>query len=131
MESAAILDALISQGCRFVVVGSTARALCGEEVVPNDLDIVVDASPEQQPRLVRALMSVHAHVRLSTRLEPLRATTPLPWEWGFRTVTPLGEVDVVVQFADGSAFDGQLRQATSVQVGKLGSLWCHPTERAA
>jgi hypothetical protein len=131
MQSAAILDALMAHGCRFVVVGSAARALCGEQVTANDLDVVVDASPEQRPLLIRALMSVHAHVRTSTRLEPLRATTPLPWDWGFGTVTPLGEVDVVVKFADGSTFTDHRQRAQSVRVGQVGPVWCHPTERPA
>ena len=67
MESAPILDALMANGCRFVVIGSTARLLCGEAVVPIDLDIVVDASAEQRPLLLQALISVHAHVRTHTR----------------------------------------------------------------
>jgi hypothetical protein len=131
MESTAILDALMANGCRFVVVGSTARLLCGETVVPNDLDIVVDASAEQRPLLRRALISVHAHVRTRHGLEPLSTTTRLPWEWSFSAVTPVGEVDVVVRSSDGSTFDDQRRQAVSVQLGPLGSVWCHPTRWAA
>jgi hypothetical protein len=131
MESAPILDALMANGCRFVVIGSTARLLCGEAVVPNDLDIVVDASAEQRPLLRRALISVHAHVRTRNGLEPLSTTTRLPWEWGFTAVTPFGEVDLVVQFSGGSTFDDQRREAVSVQFGSLGSVWCRPTKWAA
>ena len=131
MQSAAILDALVANGCLFVVVGSTARALCGEAVVPNDLDIVVDASSEQRPLLLRALISVHAQVHTRHGLEPLSTTTRLPWEWGFNTVTPVGEVDVVGQFIDGSTFDDQRAHAVSVQFGPHGSVWCHPTRWAA
>jgi predicted nucleotidyltransferase len=131
VEQSAILDVLTDKGCRFVVVGSTARALCGEFVAPNDLDIVVDDSPKERLRLLDALIALHACVRKRTRLERLRATAPLPWGWGFTAFTPWGQVDLVVRFADGSNYVDHLRDATPVELENGGTVWCHQTRRAA
>lgn len=56
------LRTLVRHRCRFVVVGSTARALLGEDVRPHDLDIVIDASPDQRARLTAALVELDAQV---------------------------------------------------------------------
>ena len=61
-----VLDALHRTGCRFVVIGSVARALTGEQVFAHDLDVMIDASPDGRRRLV-------GHCPLSTR--PSRPAT--------------------------------------------------------
>src|SRR5262245_50901371 len=54
-----ILDVLVAHGCRFVVVGPTARPLRGAVVVPADLDIVIADGHENRRRLKSPPSSVN------------------------------------------------------------------------
>lgn len=124
-----ILDGFCSQGCRFVVVGSVARWLCGEAIEPNDLDIVADSSAGQRTPLVAALVELGATVAHRRRHVPITHTMVLPWDWGWQASTPFGEIDVITKFIDGTNFDDHERHATSVSLPTGNSVRCHPTRR--
>jgi hypothetical protein len=130
MDSTPILAELTRTGLRFVVVGSTARALCGEQVGPNDLDIVVDDAPAQRRLLLDALVAVEARLLTRGRLAPMSSGTVLAWAWGFTAVTVWGPIDVVVRFIDGSAYVDHAQRCIAVAVEDR-TVWCHPTRRAA
>lgn len=122
-----ILDVLCWRGCHFVVVGSVARSLTGEPVRPRDIDIVVDASAAHRPMLVDALIDLRAHVDSSRGCTPLTGTTLLPWDWGWKTRTPFGDIDVITRFIDDTTFDDHDGRATTVTLQSGNSIRCHPT----
>jgi hypothetical protein len=124
-----ILKGLADANCRFVVVGSVGRALVGESVVPRDLDIVADASPDARAGLVSALDRAGGFVRNRLGLVRIGAAVALPWRWGWTTTTMFGDVDVVTRFADGSGFDDHRAIATIVHSPYGTPVWCHPTSR--
>ncbi len=109
-----MVGAFVRHGCRFVVVGSVARSWRGDDVVPHDLDLVVDGGPERRPAIVAALRDVGASVQRGGVCERVEAGSPMPWTWGFRVRTPFVPVDVIVRFADGSTVDDVLPTATTV-----------------
>ncbi len=122
-----VLDELIGRGCRFVVVGSAARWLLGEQVPVNDLDIVVEGSVSNRAPVIDALVAVGGVVERRRGRRALGPGMSLPWEWGWRTSTAHGDVDVVVRFIDGSGYEDHDRAAVPVTLGAGGVVRCHPT----
>jgi len=58
-----LLDRLLTDGIRFVLVGSMAAAAHGSAYIPNDLDICYDLTAENLGRLSSALMPIHPRPR--------------------------------------------------------------------
>jgi hypothetical protein len=131
MWSLPILDVLGQRRCRFVLVGSAARALTGEPVTPNDVDIVVDASPHQRACLVEAMVDLRASLRGPSGSLPITRRTVLPWDWGWRATTGFGDLDVVTRFIDDTTFADHRRSATSITLPNGTIVLCHPTRWAA
>ena len=111
-----VFDAMHRSRCRFVVVGSVARALAGERIVPHDLDVMVDASTVGQRRLCRALTDVGAIAEARDGWRPIERCPSLPWEWGFRVLTAAGQVDLITRFVDGTTIDHHDAHATTVRL---------------
>lgn len=105
MRVGPVIEAFARHGCRFVVVGSAVRSLRGEDVVPHDLDLLVDGSPERRAALIAALTDLSARIHVGGRWAPLDPTFSLPWAWGFRVRTRFGPLDVITRFADGTTID--------------------------
>lgn len=122
-----LLDELTARGCRFVVVGSAARRLMGEQVSVNDLDVVVDGSVSNRAPVIDALMAVGGVVERRRGRRPIVPGMSLPWDWGWRTATTHGDVDVIVRFIDGSGFEDHDGAAVPVGLGSGGVVRCHPT----
>ena len=131
MAVGSILAVLCRRGCRFVVVGSTARWLTGEDVHPNDLDVVVDTAPVLRPALVGALAELDAVIDRRSGRVPVSASIPLPWDWGWRAFTPYGSIDVVTRFVDDTTFTNHDQLATSVVIPGGHVVRCHPTTRSS
>ena len=125
-----VLVALHGYGCRFVVVGSTARALIGDAVVPSDIDIVIDPSPDGRRRLLRALTDLDAMVETRNGWRQVARCPALPWEWGFRAFTSAGQVDIVTRFVDGTTIDDHDAQAATVWLEAGFSVRVRPTRQA-
>jgi hypothetical protein len=87
-------------GCHYVVVGSAARALLGEDVEPNDLAPVVARSAADRTGVIHALSSVGGRVVRGARRVPLTSRVRLLWEWSWCASTDLGPVDVITRFID-------------------------------
>lgn len=130
MDAEPILETIAEYGCRFVVIGSTARRLLGEAAVPADLDIIVGNAAADRPRLVDALIELRATVGSSGRGTRLARTTSLPWEWGWRAMCPFGEIDVIARFVDGTSLDDFDAQATEVRLASGATVRCTPTRHA-
>lgn len=124
-----VLEALARRECRFVVVGSVARMLSGEKVATHDLDVVVDPSDSMRLPLIDALAELGALVERRRGRVPVSRTTLLPWEWGWRALTPYGPTDVIVRFVDGTGVDEHERRASSVTLPSGTAVRCHPTRR--
>lgn len=122
-----VLGALLHHGCRFVVVGSAARALCGESVHPRDLDLVADTSPDGVGRLRSALVDLGATVETRRGWQPIDRCASLPWQWGFRVWTAAGTIDLITQFIDFTTIDEHDANATTIEIGPELSVRAHPT----
>lgn len=127
-EALPVLRALVDHDCRFVVIGSTARRLCGTDVVPADLDLVVDPDPALRPGLVAALASIDATIERRHGTRSIADSLHLPWDWGWRSDTVHGSIDVIIRFVDGT--DIEHHDALAFDVGLAADLIvrCHPTE---
>lgn len=125
----AVLHVLAVERCRFVVVGSAARALVGEPVTPRDLDIVVDGRPDARPALIAALDALRARIEVRTGWLPIGRAPALPWDWGWTVRTPFGSIDVITRFVDGSDFAHHDGVAESVELASGDVVRCHPTRR--
>ena len=124
---AAVVDALAVRGCRFVVVGSGARQLLGEQVTPADLDVVVGAEEGDRYRLVEALIDLGAVVHDSGGDRVIDHSTRLPWEWGWSVSTCHGSVDVIVRFIDDTTIRDHDQLATDVRLASGTVVRCHAT----
>lgn len=122
-----LLIAVHRSGCRFVVIGSVARALAGEDVVAHDLDIMIDSSTDGRRRLVRALAELGATVETRNGQRRIEQCAVLPWEWGFRALTAAGQVDAITRLIDGTTIDDHDAQAITVDLGDGCSVRVHPT----
>ena len=111
-----VFDAMHRSGCRFVVVGSVARALAGERIVPRDLDVVIDASAVSRRSLCRALADLGATVETRAGWRPIERCPSLSWEWGFQVLTAAGQVDLITRFVDGTTIDDHDAHATTVRL---------------
>lgn len=123
-----VLDTLQRFGCRFVVIGSVARALTGEHVVPADLDLMIDTSPDGRRRLVAALADLGALVEARSGWRRIEQCAVLPWEWGFQVVTAVGDIDLITQLIDGTTIDHHDALATTIRRGTGQAVRVHPTQ---
>ena len=130
MRPTAVLLALNNAGCRYVVVGSAARALVGEDIEPNDLDVVIGSSVTDRSAVVAALSGIGGTVACRGRSAPLTARTPLPWQWSWSASTDFGQVDVIIRFIDDTTIDDHDRHAIDVPLGDGESVRCRPTRRS-
>lgn len=121
------LGALVRHDCRFVVVGSCARALIGDPVRPHDLDVVIDASPDQRRRVTAALVDLDAQVEHRCGPRAVACSVALPWDWGFTVSTPEGGIDLITRFIDDSTIDDHDARAVSVEAGPGMWVRVHPT----
>lgn len=131
MDPVPVLSALLRRRCRFVVVGSVARQMLGEEVCPSDLDVVIDAAPSERTAIVEALIDLDAQMVQGDRLRPVTSSTVLPWQWSWTLVTVFGRVDMIGEFIDGSGFEEHDRDARDVTLVDGSIVRCHPTRHAA
>ena len=92
MDARPILTTLVARGCRFVVVGSTARRLLGESVEPADLDVVVADSIDNRRALIDSMIELKAKLVDGWGARRIVATSWLPWEWSWRLLTVHGPV---------------------------------------
>src|SRR5688572_15267940 len=127
MDVMPVLEVLASHRVRFVVVGSAARQLVGEEVQPADLDVVLAAGTTDRCRLTDALIDLGAHIRNDRRWCQLMKSSPLPWDWGWTVITGFGEIDVIARFIDGTKFIDHDRLAEEIALPGGVSVRCHPT----
>ena len=127
-----LLAPLVRHGCRFVVIGSAARMLCGDVVEPSDIDIVVDVDPTMRARLVTAISEIDGRVMTRHGWRTVGDVhRSLPWDWGFTVQTGFGRVDVISRLIDGTGIDEHERVASTATLSCGTSVRVHPTSRAA
>ncbi|GEM_PF-2424602 len=131
MWFAPILDRLVSAEVRFVVVGSAARMLAGESATAEDLDLVVDGSVPRRAAVLAAMAELGALVEQRRGFVPVRSVLCLPWEWGWKARTSLGDVDVITRFIDGTTIDEHDELADAVVLPSGSVVRCNPTRWAA
>ncbi len=111
-----LLRAFVDHNVRFLIVGAYALGVHGRPRATGDLDVWVDATPENAPRIVQALVQFGApltHVTEAdfarpgivfqmglapTRIDILTDLTGLTFEdaWPSRVRAPFGPIDVDV-----------------------------------
>lgn len=86
-----MIDALRANGVRFLIVGGYAVGVHGHPRATKDLDVWVEASPENAQRIVRALRDFGA---------PLHGLSASDFEregTGLQIGVPPGRIDVITQ----------------------------------
>lgn len=131
MDVVSVVGAFARYRCRFVVIGSAARALLGEAVRPQDLDIVVDGDAANRVALVSALRQLDALVRWRGSWVPVGDLPVLPWDWGWRSRTAFGEIDLMTRLIDGTTFASHDSLATTAALVDGIAVRCHGTRWAA
>lgn len=127
MDPRPVVDALIRHRAAFVVVGSAARHLLGEDIVPADVDVVINDSPGNRKAVVDALVELDGHLVSEEKLQPLTHVTVLPWEWSWKAVTAYGPVDMIVHFIDGTGYQEHNQAATDTVLGDTHVVCCRAT----
>jgi hypothetical protein len=117
-----LLRAFAGADVRFLIVGAYALAVHGRPRATGDLDVWIDATPENAPRVMQALAAFGAPVAEITeadfavpgvvyqigvppgRIDVLTELTGLTFEqaWGERIRRPFGELEV--DFLDRASF---------------------------
>jgi hypothetical protein len=117
-----LLRAFADADVRFVIVGAYALAVHGRPRATGDLDVWIDATPENAPRVMKALAAFGAPVAEITeadfthpgvvyqigvppgRIDILTELTGLAFEqaWSNRIRRPFGELEV--DFIDRASF---------------------------
>lgn len=124
VDATGLLSDLVGDDCRFVVVGSTARAWCGDRQVPADLDLVLADEQENVDRVMAVL--ARAGGRLTSaggvRLDRPRVAGHDLW----RVVTMHGPVDVIIRFPDGSGYDEFASTSVDTDVPDVGTVRMNP-----
>lgn len=110
-----LLNALAAEQVAFIVVGGAAAIALGSVRITYDLDIVYDRTPENLPRLVRALSPFAPY---------LRGTPPgLPFVWdeatlkhglNFTLTTSVGDIDVLGEIPGGGDYRALAVEATRI-----------------
>jgi hypothetical protein len=93
-----LLRAFAAADVRFLVVGAYALALHGRPRATGDLDIWVEASPDNAPRIMRALAAFGAPLRDVSEADSSREA--IVYEIGL----PPGRIDILTQLT-GVTFD--------------------------
>ena len=94
-----LLRAFVEHDVRFLVVGAYALARHGRPRATGDLDVWVDATPENAPRVMRALAAFGAPMRdILTQLTGITFAEA----WPDRVAGPFG--DLTVDFIGREAF---------------------------
>ena len=127
MNPLPVVEAFGRHGADFVVVGSAARYLLGEDIDPADVDIVVSDAPANRIAVIDALIELDAHLIADERLQRLTTRTVLPWGWSWKTVTPYGLVDTIVRFIDGTGFAEHDAVGVSTVTDNGGRVRCRAT----
>lgn len=92
-DFADLLRSFIGHDVRFMVVGAYALAVHGRPRATGDLDVWIDATPENAPRVVRALAEFGAPLR--DVHEQDFATPGVVFQMGL----PPGRIDVLTQLS--------------------------------
>jgi len=101
-----LLEALVSSGVEFIVIGGMAATAHGSAHVTVDLDVVYRRTPENMARLARALAPLQPYLR--------GAPPGLPFQFdvdtirrglNFTLVTTAGDLDVIGEATGGGTYD--------------------------
>jgi hypothetical protein len=112
----AILGALEEAQVWCVVIGGLARVLQGSDEVTRGVDISPALSPRNLERLVVVLERLDASPASGARLE--RALADPERQTPLRLVSPVGEMNVVLQPAGTRGYEDLRRKASYLHIGK-------------
>ena len=93
-----LMEALVSGGVRFILIGGLAVGVHGVVRATRDMDVVPDPDPTNLERLAAALGELDAQqIGVDTELLPYRATDPAGLATGgsFQLATVHGQLDVL------------------------------------
>ena len=112
-----ILDALVSAGVEFIIVGGAAATAHGSARLTEDLDIVYSRQKENVKRLVEALKPFRPRLR--------GAPEDLPFQWDEETIkkglnftltTSAGWLDVLGEITLGGSFEQLLSDSIKLKI---------------
>lgn len=112
-----LLDALVSGGVDFVLIGGVAATIHGSTRLTTDVDVVYSRDRENLERIVRALAPHDPYLR--------GAPPGLPFQWDVETLrrgsnftltTDLGPIDLLGHVTGGGSYDELLPHSVEVEV---------------
>src|SRR5439155_2175725 len=105
-DFARLLQALVSGGVEFIIIGGVAATAHGSAHVTTDLDIVYRRTPENISRLTTALSPLQPYLRGAPRGLPfhLDAAT-IGRGLNFTLVTEAGDIDLIGEAAGGGTYE--------------------------
>jgi len=105
-DYARVIDALVTKGVKFIIIGGAAAIAHGSSRLTEDLDIVYSRSRDNIERLYRALMPLNPRLR--------GAPDNLPFRWdeetmrndlNFTLATSAGSLDLFGEIIGGVTFE--------------------------
>jgi predicted nucleotidyltransferase len=114
------LEALVTGGVRFVLIGGVAASAHGSVRLTFDVDVVYDRDPENVRRLVSALALRHPRLRgappgLPFRLDERTVLAGL----NFTLTTDLGDLDLLGEVAGGGRYSDLLAGSAEIALHDL------------
>ena len=112
-----LLETLVGNGVRFIVIGGVAATVHGSARLTQDLDVVYARDDDNLVRLVAALSPLQPYLRGAPR--------GLPFTWDVRTLrvglnftltTSLGDLDLLGEIVGGGAYERLVDDAVVVQL---------------
>lgn len=119
-----LLEALVSGGVEFIIIGGVAATAHGSAHVTVDLDIVYRRTPENIARLAAALAPHQPYLRGAPPGLPFRFDIDtIRRGLNFTLVTALGDLDVLGEATGGGTYDALLTRSESRQLFGLDVLF--------
>jgi len=119
-----LLETLVGNGVRFIVIGGVAATVHGSARLTQDLDVVYARDDDNLVRLVAALSPLQPYLRGAPR--------GLPFTWDVRTLrvglnftltTSLGDLDLLGEIVGGGAYERLVDDAVVVQLETIEFLY--------
>lgn len=130
-----MVAALARHEVKCVLIGSQVLALYGAELVPNDLDVLPELSPQNLQRLAKCLKELGAVSAYLDGWGGARGTLSACRDWtpepatpenlDWLMVTPLGMLDVVIEFAT-EPYEEAVRTSRQMMIGHTSTAVCDP-----
>lgn len=112
-----LLEALVTGGVEFIIIGGVAAAAHGSAHVTIDLDLVYRRTPDNMARLANALAPLQPYLRGAPPGLPFRFdVATIERGLNFTLTTNSGDLDVMGEATGGGTYDALLPRTEARQI---------------